>query len=125
MTLLTCIVCPRSCRLQIEEENGTFTVTGNSCKRGIAFAQSEMTDPKRTISSTVATVFPDVPVLPVRVSAEIPKSRIFDVMREINQTVVKAPLSRGDTVIKNVLGLGADVIATSSILKEKAGDNHA
>ena len=125
MTLLTCIVCPRSCRLQIENENGVFTVTGNGCKRGALFAQSEMTDPKRTISSTVATVFPEAPVLPVRVSAEIPKSRIFDVIREINQTVVRTRVGRGEAVIENVLNLGADVIATSSVLKEKAGDNHA
>ena len=116
MTLLTCIVCPRSCKLQIENENGVFTVTGNGCKRGALFAQSEM---------TVATVFPEAPVLPVRVSAEIPKSRIFDVIREINQTVVRTRVGRGEAVIENVLNLGADVIATSSILKEKAGDNHA
>ena len=122
MTELTCIVCPRSCKLQIETDGGTITVTGNGCKRGAVFAQNEMTDPRRTICSTVATVFPEVPVLPVRVSDEIPKANIFDVMREINRTVVKTRIGRGDVVIKNVLGLGADVIATSDLLKEKAGE---
>ena len=119
---LTCIVCPRSCKLQISADKETLIVTGNACKRGAVFAQDEMTDPRRTICSTVATVFPEAPVLPVRVSDEIPKAKIFDVMREINRTVVKTRIGRGDVVIKNVLGLGADVIATSDLLKEKAGE---
>ncbi len=118
MKELTCIVCPRGCSLSITEENGEYNVTGNSCKRGKDFAVSEMTCPMRTICSTVYTVFPDTPVLPVRVSKDIPKSRIPDVMKAINETVVEQRIGRGDTVIKNVCGLDADVIATSSILKE-------
>ena len=72
----------------------------------------------RTVCTTVRTAFPAVPVLPVRVSAEIPKNRIFDVMREINNITVRTRLGRGDVVIGNVLGLGVDVVATSNILKE-------
>ena len=125
MTELTCIVCPRSCKLHITADSDTFSVTGNGCKRGVIFARNEMTDPKRTIASTVATVFPEAPVLPVRVSDEIPKGRIFDVMREINRTVVKTRIGRGDVVIENVLSLGVDVIATSNILKEETGEQHA
>ncbi len=123
MKEMICIVCPRGCTLQAAVENGVITVTGNSCKRGSDFAVSELTDPKRTVCSTVRTAFPDVPVLPVRVSGEIPKNRIFDVMRQIDAVCVKERVSRGDTVISNVLGLGVNVIATSDILKDngKAG----
>lgn len=112
---LVCIVCPRGCTLEIAENNGEYTVSGNSCKRGRDFAVSEMTEPKRTICSTVRTVFPDVPVLPVRVSAEIPKDRIFDVMKEINSFLLEKHVVRGEAVIENVLGLGVDIIATSDI----------
>ncbi|HZJ78468.1 MAG TPA: DUF1667 domain-containing protein [Clostridia bacterium] len=118
MKELVCIVCPRGCKLLIEEKNGTINVKGNTCKRGKAFAVSEMTNPQRTICSTVKTVFSQVPVLPVRVSADIPKDRIFDVMKQINKTVLKERIGRGDAVIKNVLGLNVDVIATSSMLKD-------
>ena len=118
MKELVCIVCPRGCRMQITEENGSLQITGNGCKRGAAFAESEIRDPRRTICTTVRTAFPDVPVLPVRVSKEIPKDRIFDVMAEINRTTVRTRLGRGDIVLENVLGLEADVIATSNILKE-------
>lgn len=119
MKEFTCIVCPRGCSLAVEEISGKYTVTGNSCKRGKDFAVAEMTCPMRTICSTVYTVFPDAPVLPVRVSSDIPKSRIKDVMNEINGTLVEKRIGRGDTVIKNVCGLGVDVIATSDLLKDK------
>lgn len=113
---LVCIVCPRGCTLKIEEKDGEILVSGNFCKRGEAFAKNEMTNPMRTICSTVATSFPEAPVLPVRVSADIPKSRIFDVMNEINSVTVTKRLRRGDIVIKDVLGLGVDIIATSDLL---------
>lgn len=112
---LVCIVCPRGCSLKITEAGGEYSVSGNFCKRGRDFAISEMTEPKRTVCSTVRTVFPDVPVLPVRVSAEIPKDRIFDVMKEINSFVLEKRIARGEAVIKNVLGLGVDIIASSSL----------
>ena len=118
MRELVCIVCPKGCTMKIEENDGEISVTGNSCKRGASFAVSEMTEPKRTVCTTVRTVFKDAPVIPVRVSAEIPKDRIFDVMREINAVTLSSPVGRNDVIIKNVLGLGADVIATSGILKE-------
>ena len=115
---LVCIVCPRGCTMHIEEKDGETVVIGNTCKRGERFAISEMTEPKRTICSTVRTSFDAVPVLPVRVSDEIPKDRIFDVMAEINKVCLRERVGRGEPVLKNVLGLGVDVIATSDILKE-------
>ena len=118
MKEFNCIGCPRGCLLRVEEENGEFTVSGNSCENGRKFAVSEMTEPKRTICSTVKTVFADVPVLPVRVSADIPKDKIFDVMREINSVTLDKRISGGDAVIENVLGLGVDVISTSNVLNE-------
>ena len=117
----TCIVCPNGCPLQVKWEEGSadFTVSGNRCPKGKEFAVSEMTAPKRTICSTVRTVFEGVPVLPVRLSAEIPRERIFDVMEQIRRACVTKPVERGSVVVENVCGLGVDVIATSGILKEK------
>lgn len=117
MKELVCIGCPRGCQLQIEQSGETFIVTGNTCKRGEAFAISEMTEPKRTICSVVKTAFPEAPVLPVRVSADIPKARIFDVMEQLRAVTVTERIGRGDVIIPNVLGLGVDVIATSNLLR--------
>lgn len=116
MKSLVCIVCPNGCTLNVEGEGENLKVTGNRCKRGTDFAVSEMTNAVRTICSTVRTVFSDVPVLPVRVSREIPKNRIFDVMREIGRVRLDKRVGRNAVIIENVLGLGADIISTSDIL---------
>ena len=115
MKELVCITCPNSCRMMVEQK---WIASGNRCPRGQKFAEDEMTCPKRTFSTTVRTAWKDVPVLPVRISQEIPKENIFDVMEVINRTTVRQSIGRDDVLIPNVLGLGADVIVTSDCLKE-------
>ncbi|MBQ9495771.1 MAG: DUF1667 domain-containing protein [Treponema sp.] len=117
-TDMTCIVCPNGCALHVEQNGSGITVDGNLCARGKDFAVAEITAPMRTICSTVRTLFKEVPVLPVRVSSDIPKGKIFDVMREINKITVAEKISTGEAVIKNVCNLGVDVIATSNMLCE-------
>lgn len=117
MKEMTCIVCPNGCRLRVEQTGDSLEVSGNRCDRGAAFARSEVQHPMRTISSTVKTGFRNVPVVPVRVSAQIPKERIFDVMKEIHKVLVTEPLGNGDAVLTDVLGLGVNVIVTTDILK--------
>ena len=41
--------------------------------------------------------------------------RIFDVMKEVRKVTVAAPVSAGDVIIKDVLGLGVDIIATKDV----------
>lgn len=117
MRKMTCITCPNGCMLNVEETEGSIRVTGNKCRRGEDFAIAELKHPMRTISSTVCTIFPEIPVVPVRVSGEIPKERIFDVMDAINHEVIGTQAGRGDVVLSDVLGLGVDVIVTSNMLK--------
>ena len=73
----------------------------------------------RTICTTVKTAFPAVPVISVRTSREIPKERIFDVMREINCLCITHPTGRGEVILQNVLGLGADIIVTADWPEEQ------
>ena len=114
---MICIVCPKSCRIKALPGEPP-EISGYSCKRGYQFALDELTDPKRTVCTTVRTAFPAPPVLPVKTSKEIPKGRIFDLMREINSFTLEKRVGRGDVVIENILSLGADIIATSDLLKE-------
>ncbi len=118
MKELVCIVCPNGCTLHIEEDGKNIKVSGQKCRKGLTFAQNEITNPMRTICSTVRTAFESVPVLPVKVSCEIPKDKIFEVMQEINRITVHDRIGTGDIIIKNVCGTAADIIATSNILKE-------
>ena len=113
---LICIVCPRGCHLQVDEN---LNVTGNNCKRGEAYAKSECTHPTRMITSTVKVENGEIARLPVVTSAPIPKEKIFDVMKEINKVSISAPIYIKDVIIKDVLGLGVDILATRNIEKRK------
>ncbi|MDR1374137.1 MAG: DUF1667 domain-containing protein [Treponema sp.] len=115
---MLCIVCPNGCRLQVEEGDGELSVTGNRCRRGVDFAGAEITSPMRSVTTTVRTLFPEIPVLPVRTSGEIPKGKIPELMQFLDGVVIKEPLGIGETAAENVLGLGIDMLVTSNILKE-------
>ena len=108
---LVCIVCPKGCRLKVE--NGV--VSGNTCKKGEAFALAESTRPMRTVCNTVATVFPSMPVLPVRTAGEIPKDKIGELMKVADTVLVTEKLRRGDVVVKGVVGTDVNLVATASI----------
>ena len=110
---LICIVCPRGCQLTIDENNN---VTGNGCPRGVTYAINEMTCPKRMLTSTVKIISNSINRLPVITSEEIDKSKMFDVMKEINKVEVKAPIKMHEVIIKNVLNTGVDIISTREIL---------
>ena len=114
MKELTCIVCPRGCHLVIDDN---LNVSGNFCKRGENYAKNEITRPMRNISSTVIIKSNIINRLPVKTSDNIPKDKIFEVMKEINKVIVSAPINVGDIVIKNVLNLGVDIVATRTVLE--------
>ena len=61
MRELVCIVCPKGCSMRIEEKDGSYTVSGNTCKRGAEFAISEMTRPMRTPHRQSCRPFPMSP----------------------------------------------------------------
>ena len=113
---LTCVACPLGCSITVEYE-GTevISVTGNTCKRGDAYARTEIVNPTRNIASTVKVVGGVHPVVPVKTSAPIPKTMIFDCMKEINKATVTLPARIGDVVIANILGTGADVVVTANL----------
>ena len=112
MKEFTCIVCPRGCRLKIDDQ---LNVTGNSCPRGAQYAKDEVTNPKRMITSIMRVKNRENCVVSVKTSNSIPKGKIFDVMEEINKVSVNAPTHIGDIAIKNVLGLDADIVITKNV----------
>lgn len=112
---LTCINCPLGCSVTVEKNgDGIVSVTGNSCPRGEAYARKEVTNPTRIVTSTVKTINAKKPFVSVKTKEDIPKSKIFDVMEEINKAVINGPVSIGDVVIENVAGTGIPVIATKA-----------
>lgn len=112
---LTCIACPRGCRLVVTIENGVASVSGNACPKGATYGAQEAVQPMRTLTTTVAIEGSSRRRLPVRSSADLPLSRILDAMTALDPIVVRPPLRRGDIVVLDMLGLGVDIIATDDL----------
>ena len=117
MKELTCIACPNGCRIIAEMQNGQYVFSGNRCTRGLDFAVAELTAPMRSFTTTVRTVFHDMPALPVRTKGEVPKEMIPEIIRVLASVLVSRRIGIGETIAANILGSGIDVIATSNQLK--------
>lgn len=118
--IYTCIICPRSCELEADIlPDGQVSVSGNGCPRGAEWIRNELSDPKRTIASSVLVEGGEKEIVSVRLSSPVPLRMIFPIMDEIRKVSVTAPVSISDIIIRDVLSSGADVIATSSVLAKK------
>lgn len=112
----TCIVCPNGCTLEAEYQDSTvLAVRGGLCPKGADYATQELTDPRRTIASSVRVTGGTLPLVSVRLTRPVPKARIFDVMQAVRALSVAAPVRIGQVLIPDVLGLGSDLIATKNI----------
>lgn len=113
---LTCIGCPLGCQITVTMENGSpVEITGNTCERGKAYAQKEVTNPTRIVCSTMKVEGGDRPYVSCKTQSDIPKGKIFEVMEAINKTHAKAPIQIGDVLLEDVAGTGIPVVATKAV----------
>ena len=116
MKELICINCPMGCHLTVDDSNlNDIKVTGNTCKRGEAYGINEILHPKRMITSSVYVLGGKENVVSVKTKEAIDKKLIFECLKLLKETKVKAPINIGDVIIKNVLNTGVDVIATKKV----------
>lgn len=114
---LICIGCPLGCMMKVEMEDGQIlSITGNTCKRGEAYARREVTAPTRIVTSTVRVEGGSIAMVSVKTKNDVPKDKIKEVMKELNGLVVKAPVYIGDVIASNVADTGVDIVATKMVL---------
>ena len=114
---LICINCPLGCPLTVTIENGeVIKVTGNTCPRGEAYGRKECTNPTRIVTSTVRIEGGSLPVISVKTASDIPKGKMADVVSELKNVILTAPVHIGDVVVENIAGTGVNVIATRNVL---------
>jgi len=118
MKKMYCITCPAGCQLTVIGSGFDMVVDGNKCERGREFATHEMSNPTRTLTTTVRTNFPGVPVISVRTKGEIPRDKLMTAMHELSEVVVEEELSCGDTLMEDIAKTGVAVIVTSSALMQ-------
>ena len=107
-----CIVCPKGCRLSVDDDGN---VTGNGCVRGDKYGKQEAIDPKRTLTSTVKINSKLVRRLPVITSGDVPKERVKEIVKYLDGVEVSAPIKVKDVIVRDVMGLGVDIVATRTI----------
>ena len=112
MKELTCIVCPRGCRLRIDDG---MNVTGNACPRGEKYAINELTNPTRTVTSSIRVSNRPYTLVSVKTDKPVPKDKVFAVMQEIDKLNVQAPVRIGQIVLANVLGTDSNIVITKDI----------
>ena len=118
---LICIGCPMGCQLTVNMEDAdNITVTGNTCPRGEAYGKKEVTNPTRIVTSSVKINDGTIARVSVKTENDIPRGKIFDIMKEIREVTVTAPIHIGDVIIKNVADTGVDVIATKDVGRSAA-----
>ena len=114
--MITCIKCPVGCRMTvILSDDGKFkSVSGNTCKRGAAYAEQECTMPLRMVTAVIPIRGSKEP-LPVKTTKPVPKALIFQIMKILSEVDVCVPVKLGDTIVESILGTGVDIIATKSL----------
>jgi CxxC motif-containing protein len=116
---IICICCPMGCYLAVDYIGTTIRgVSGNRCKVGLKYAEKEISDPERTLTTNVKVKNGHLPLVSVRTSKPIPKNIIFDVMDLLAKVEVKAPIKIGEPIVKNIFNTGVNIVATKNISKK-------
>jgi CxxC motif-containing protein len=112
-----CIGCPVGCPLELAHQGDQIIeVAGNDCRRGEKYAKQEFTDPRRSLSTTVAISGAVWGRLPVKTTGQVPKHRVLEAARAIHQIRCRAPVEAGQVLLEGLLDeTGLDVIATRSM----------
>lgn len=113
---ITCISCPVGCRMQAAVENGEVSqVTGNACKRGEVYARQESLRPERMVTAVAPVKGSAVPVS-LKTERPIPKDKIADCMRDIQNLKLRLPILMGEVLLEDVAGTGVKLVATRSLV---------
>ena len=112
-TKLICITCPLGCELKVTHEGKkVLEVEGHQCKRGVEYAQQEISDPRRMIITTVRVKGGFHPLVPVRSTEPVPKAKIFPILRKLREVELEAPVEMHQVVLANAEGTGIDVVTS-------------
>lgn len=112
---IQCKVCNLGCNIKIDKINDEFQIIGNRCNRGKEFVLKTIEEPDRIITGRALLKNGSMSRVPVKSTDIIPSELIDEIMEIIKETVVYAPVNKGDIVIKNVLNTGVDIVTQRKV----------
>ena len=116
--VIRCIVCPTGCEIQVKKTQADkILFEGYTCERGLEYSKQEFYEPKRILTTTLRVENGFLPLVPVRTDNPMLKDKLDEALIEIAKTQVKAPIKMGDILIKNILGLDVNIIASRDLIE--------
>jgi len=113
---MTCIQCPRGCRLTLGINAGVVTsLTGNGCDLGPAWAKREVEDPVRTLTTSVRVLRGKEELVSVRTSGPIPRRLLTEALSVAKELRIEAPVAVGRVIAENLAGSGVSLVATRAV----------
>ena len=110
---LICIICPRGCSMTADIQDGTVSVSGNSCPKGEEYAINECLHPVRTVTATIRVRNRENTMVSVKTAQPVAKDAMMDVMAALRRVQANAPIAIGDVLLTDVCG--SDIIATKAV----------
>lgn len=118
-----CLACPFACRIKVtmDEEGNVQNIEGNECNNGKKYAENEVKNPVRLLTTTVRVMRnKDVySLLPVQTDKPIDKNIVIDCVKKLAEVVLKPPIRYREVIYENILNTGADVISNFEIIDKK------
>ena len=114
---IICVACPMGCELRVDLSGAgeIESVAGNTCKRGVGYAETEIKNPARGFHSTVRVEGGAEQLVSVKSAKPVPKRLLMDCARAVRDVRAKAPVAIGDVIVPDVCGTGIDLIATNRV----------
>ena len=106
---IICIKCPLGCAMRVVKNDTNIDVSGNNCNRGKLYAIEELTCPKRIVTTLIKT---SKKLYSVKTTDGVEKSKIFDVLKEIEKLKVPKNATSGTIISEDILNQGCKVIVT-------------
>ena len=92
--------------------DGKIEVSGNQCKRGVAYAREEYLDPRRVVTGTCALSGGGAARLPVKSSMGVPIDDLAPFLKAMYELRLTAPVKRGALIASDLGDTGIDLLAT-------------
>jgi CxxC motif-containing protein len=118
-THFVCVVCPIGCEIDVVHDGSKIiSMEGNKCEKSKEFVSQELIEPMRILTTTVRIQGSRWSVIPVRTDKAVPKRLFPQVMKRLRRITLQAPVNMLDVVVRDILRIGANVIATRTMHRE-------
>ncbi|MBQ9014560.1 MAG: FAD-dependent oxidoreductase [Firmicutes bacterium] len=123
---VTCTLCPKGCQIRItktdDAEQGEWSITGNGCPRGAAFARQERTDPQRILTTTMrirqAEEAGGDRLIPVRSDAPVALREMKEIAEALREMTIALPaqgIAPGQVLVRDVGSTRVNIIAEAGM----------